>query len=196
MAGMHDHEDVVARLSVGSVAFWVSDESPLHANFSPETLGGGTVRMLLIVEDPDAAVERAVAAGATEISAVGDELAGAWDGSPILRAPLGHREAADRVASAGSSRSVACAPPSSTSASSTTWRCRGIKSEPVFAGEPLAAALPGSIPSRDSAAVRSVTGRLAAVVLTSLGGVTPPSSPGSADVRAGEFPSYRSELGL
>src|SRR5207249_10096906 len=55
---------VVARLSVGSAEFWVADESPEHENFSPESLGGGSVRMVMIVENPDAAVDRAVAAGA------------------------------------------------------------------------------------------------------------------------------------
>jgi PhnB protein len=41
----------------------VADESPEHENLSPESLGGGSVRMLLTVPDADAAVERAVAAG-------------------------------------------------------------------------------------------------------------------------------------
>src|SRR5689334_2114625 len=56
---------VVARLSVEGAEFWVADESPQHLNFSPESLGGGTVRMVMIVDDPDAAFARAVAAGAT-----------------------------------------------------------------------------------------------------------------------------------
>jgi PhnB protein len=51
----------------------VSDESPPHGNFSPESVGGATVRMLLIVDDPDSAVERAIAAGATEVHPVGEE---------------------------------------------------------------------------------------------------------------------------
>ena len=45
---------VVARLAVEGAEFWVADESPEHHNFSPETLGGGTVRMVMIVDDPDA----------------------------------------------------------------------------------------------------------------------------------------------
>ena len=57
--------DVVARLSVAEAEFWVADESPENQNFSPESLGGGTVRMVMTVDDPDAAFERAVAAGAT-----------------------------------------------------------------------------------------------------------------------------------
>ena len=45
---------VVARLSVGGAEFWLSDESPEHGNFSPESLGGSTVRLILTVADPDA----------------------------------------------------------------------------------------------------------------------------------------------
>lgn len=58
---------VVARLAANEAEFWVADESPEHQNFSPETLGGGTVRMVMIVDDPDAANARAIAAGATEV---------------------------------------------------------------------------------------------------------------------------------
>jgi PhnB protein len=54
---------VVARLAVEGAEFWVADESPAHQNFSPESLNGGTVRMVMVVEDPDAAFDRAVAAG-------------------------------------------------------------------------------------------------------------------------------------
>lgn len=63
---------VVARLRVNEAEFWVADESPQHANFSPETLGGGTVRIILTVDDPDAMFERAVAAGATMVSPMGN----------------------------------------------------------------------------------------------------------------------------
>jgi len=65
--------EVVAQLSVDSAEFWVADESPPHLNFSPESLGGGSVRMLLITEDPDAAFAQAVAAGATVIAPVGNQ---------------------------------------------------------------------------------------------------------------------------
>src|SRR5205807_2417237 len=49
---------VVARLSVGESEFWVADESPENKNFSPESLGaefrgGATVRMVMVVGDPD-----------------------------------------------------------------------------------------------------------------------------------------------
>jgi PhnB protein len=58
---------VVARLSIDGAEFWVGDESPQHKNFSPETLGGGTVRMVFTVSDPDAIFAKAVAAGATVV---------------------------------------------------------------------------------------------------------------------------------
>jgi PhnB protein len=67
-------ESIVAQLSVGEDAtFWVADESPEHRNFSPETIGGGTVRMLLLVDDPDAAIARAAEAGATVVYPAQDE---------------------------------------------------------------------------------------------------------------------------
>jgi PhnB protein len=59
---------VVARLAVAGAEFWLSDESPEHANFSPETLGGGTVRLILTVPEPDAMFAQAVAAGARVIT--------------------------------------------------------------------------------------------------------------------------------
>jgi PhnB protein len=58
---------VVCRLSVEGAEFWVSDESPENANYSPESLGGGTVRMILTVPDPDAMFARAIAAGARSV---------------------------------------------------------------------------------------------------------------------------------
>src|SRR5215472_1300504 len=70
-----DSEDgaVVAQLGVGEADFWVADESPEHGNFSPETLGGGSVRMVMTVDDPDAAFDRAVAAGATVVWPVSNQ---------------------------------------------------------------------------------------------------------------------------
>src|SRR5215468_5597131 len=64
---------VVSRLSVDGAEFWLSDESPEHGNFSPETLGGGTIRMILTVPDPDASFARALAAGAREVVAVKED---------------------------------------------------------------------------------------------------------------------------
>jgi PhnB protein len=73
VGGTEEHEDVVAQLSVGNASFWVSDESPPNKNFSPESLGGSTVRLLLIVQDPQAVVDGAVALGATKVALVQEE---------------------------------------------------------------------------------------------------------------------------
>ncbi len=73
VGGSDANPAVVSQLEVGDGSFWVADESPEHLNFSPETVGGGTVRLLLIVDDPDAAIERAVAAGATLVRPAANE---------------------------------------------------------------------------------------------------------------------------
>jgi PhnB protein len=72
---LEDNGSVLANLSVDGAGFWVSDESPEHQNFSPETLNGGTVRMILTSDDPDAAFKRAVDAGATIICPIKTEHA-------------------------------------------------------------------------------------------------------------------------
>jgi PhnB protein len=64
---------VVARLAVHDAEFWVADESPEHANFSPESLGGGTTRLILTVADPDVVFDRAISAGATVVTPVADQ---------------------------------------------------------------------------------------------------------------------------
>src|SRR5947207_14383223 len=58
---------VVARLSVDGAEIWLSDESPEHGNFSPESLGGGTVRIILTVADSDAGFRPARSGGARDV---------------------------------------------------------------------------------------------------------------------------------
>jgi len=87
VGGTDEHEDVVAQLSVGDATFWVSDESPAHGNFSPESLDGATTRMLLVVADPAAVLARAAAAGATVVHPVEDEHG--WQVGRIAD-PFGH----------------------------------------------------------------------------------------------------------
>jgi RpiB/LacA/LacB family sugar-phosphate isomerase len=87
VGGSDEHEAVVSQLRVGARTFWVADESPEHLNFSPDALGGATVKMLLVVEDPDAAVARALAAGASEVRATADEHG--WRLGRIVD-PFGH----------------------------------------------------------------------------------------------------------
>lgn len=78
---------VVAQLAVDGAAFWVADESPENQNHSPESLGGGTVRMVLITEDPDAVFARALSAGATVVWPVADRYG--WRIGRVLD-PYGH----------------------------------------------------------------------------------------------------------
>jgi len=63
---------IVARLSVDGAEFWVADESPEHLNFSPESLGGSSVRMIFTVADPDAMFARALREGATGVYPVSE----------------------------------------------------------------------------------------------------------------------------
>jgi PhnB protein len=77
----------VAQLSVSGAEFWVAEESPQHLNFSPESLGGCSVRMLLIVEDPAAVCAQAVVAGATQVTPVAD--AHCWRLGRVVD-PFGH----------------------------------------------------------------------------------------------------------
>lgn len=80
-------ESVIARLSVGGAEFWLSDESPEHGNFSPELLGGGSVRLILTVPNPDAVVAQALSAGASEVYPVSEE--NGWRLGRVVD-PFGH----------------------------------------------------------------------------------------------------------
>jgi PhnB protein len=80
--------EVVAQLSVGDSEFWLADESPKNNNFSPETLGGATTRMVMVVGDPDAVFGRAVAAGGVVVWPVADQDYG-WRVGRLVD-PFGH----------------------------------------------------------------------------------------------------------
>ena len=80
--------EVVVTLAVGASEFWVADESPEYKNFSPESLGGATTRMILTVDDPDAVFAQAMAAGADEVSPVADQDYG-WRVGRVVD-PFGH----------------------------------------------------------------------------------------------------------
>jgi PhnB protein len=80
-------DDIVAQLAVEDAAFWVASASPALKRFSPLAIGGATSRTLLVVDDPDGAVEQAVKAGATETAAVAEEHG--WRLGRIVD-PFGH----------------------------------------------------------------------------------------------------------
>lgn len=84
----NDDGHVVANLSIHGAEFWVADESPDHQNFSPESLGGTTVRLVLVVADPDATYAQAVKAGARAVSEMANHDYGWRDGR--VADPFGH----------------------------------------------------------------------------------------------------------
>jgi PhnB protein len=79
---------VVAELAIDGLRFFVVDENPDAFNVSPASLGGTTVRMNLIVDDPDATAAKAIAAGATEVFPVSDQPYGLRQGR--VADPDGH----------------------------------------------------------------------------------------------------------
>ncbi len=81
--------EVFAELSIDGARIFVADESHPHKNLSPDTLGGTTVRIDLLSDDPDGMQARAVAAGAEEVHPVRDEDVGPRMGA--VRDPFGHK---------------------------------------------------------------------------------------------------------
>ena len=80
-------DDIVAQLAVGEAAFWVAAADAEGGRFSPRAMGGATSRTLLVADDPDAVVQRAIDAGATGKSRVCDEHG--WRLGRIVD-PFGH----------------------------------------------------------------------------------------------------------
>jgi PhnB protein len=77
-----------AELRIGDAAIMIADEFPEMDFRSPGTLGGSPVTILVYVEDVDAVVRQAEAAGATVTRPVADQFYGDRNGS--LRDPFGH----------------------------------------------------------------------------------------------------------
>ena len=79
---------VVAEMAIDGLRFFVVDENPEALNLSPTSLDGTTVRINLIVDDPDATAAQAVDAGASEIFPVADQPYGFRQGR--VADPDGH----------------------------------------------------------------------------------------------------------
>jgi len=77
-----------AELAIGEGAIMLSDEHPQMGFTGPETLGGTPVSLMFYVDDVDARVEQAVAAGAKLMRPVRDQFYG--DRSGLLTDPFGH----------------------------------------------------------------------------------------------------------
>ena len=78
-----------AEIKIGDSRIMLADEHPEIQALSPKTVGGSPVTIHLYVEDVDAAVERAVAAGAKLIRPVADQFYGDRVGG--IEDPFGYR---------------------------------------------------------------------------------------------------------
>jgi PhnB protein len=78
----------LAVLEIGAAQFVVADESPAHGNISPTGQTVVSIRMGLMVSDPDSLAKRAVELGAREIYPVADQDYGYRLGH--LVDPFGH----------------------------------------------------------------------------------------------------------
>jgi PhnB protein len=65
-----------AEIEIGDSRVMLADEHPELQALSPKTIGGSPVTMHVYVEDVDAAVERAVVAGAKLVRPVADQFYG------------------------------------------------------------------------------------------------------------------------
>jgi PhnB protein len=77
-----------AEIRLGDSLIMLADEFPEYGGKAPDTLGGSPVSLHLYVEDVDAFVKKAVAAGAKERKPVADHFYG--DRSGQLEDPFGH----------------------------------------------------------------------------------------------------------
>ena len=77
-----------AEFRIGDSPIMLSDEYPDFGALSPAALGGSPIKMMLYVPDCDAAVKRAVAAGATVLRAPADQFYG--DRTAMVADPFGH----------------------------------------------------------------------------------------------------------
>ena len=77
-----------AEIQIGDSVVMLSDEHPDVGAFSPETVGGNPVSMMIYSEDVDAAFARAIEAGAQEVMPIEDMFWG--DRYGRLADPYGH----------------------------------------------------------------------------------------------------------
>ena len=77
-----------AEFRIGDSPIMISDEYPDFGALSPAALGGSPIKMMLYVADCDAAVKRAVEAGATVLRQPADQFYG--DRTAMVADPFGH----------------------------------------------------------------------------------------------------------
>jgi PhnB protein len=89
LANPTDGKIAHAELMIGGSLVMLSEENPEWGSQSPQTLGGSPVTFCLMVDNTDAAVERAVAAGATLRMPPADQFYGFRSGT--ICDPCGHQ---------------------------------------------------------------------------------------------------------
>ncbi|HEV8485258.1 MAG TPA: VOC family protein [Blastocatellia bacterium] len=77
-----------AEIEIGKARIMISDEYPEIDVLGPQSRGGSTVGLHILVEDVDTVFSRAVAAGAKQLKPVSDQFYGERSGQ--LADPFGH----------------------------------------------------------------------------------------------------------
>ena len=85
-----EHEGKVghAEIKIGDSPIMLADEFPPMNAYSPKTIGGTPVSLMIYVDDVDTMFKRAVELGGTEMKPVQDQFYG--DRSGTLTDPFGH----------------------------------------------------------------------------------------------------------
>ena len=78
-----------AEIRIGDSTIMLCDESPKCDAFSPESIGGTAISIMLYQDDADRVVDRAVTAGATLLMPVADQFWGDRCGTVVD--PFGHK---------------------------------------------------------------------------------------------------------
>ena len=75
-------------MEIDGAPFVIVDENPAAFNLSPQSLNGTSVRISLLVDDPDAVFERALNSGGKELFPMADQPYGLRQGR--VEDPFGH----------------------------------------------------------------------------------------------------------
>jgi PhnB protein len=75
-------------MEIDGAPFVVVDENPAAFNLSPQSLNGTSVRISLLVDDPDAVFARALESGGKELFPMADQPYGLRQGR--VEDPFGH----------------------------------------------------------------------------------------------------------
>jgi PhnB protein len=86
----HDagEERIVVEMEIEGAPFVIVDENPAAFNLSPQSLNGTSVRISLLVDDPDTVFERALNSGGKQLFPMADQPYGLRQGR--VEDPFGH----------------------------------------------------------------------------------------------------------